>query len=118
MAEHAATRSRGKTASTAGASLDFAFFRCLWQFYHTHHGVIRRSYEALTCKFLDFNNPQMCSMAFLRQPQLESLEIYVFLKEFLGNPKVGEVFKAWCERSGSFGSQPGVAGQEEPQPGH
>ena len=56
-------------------------------------------------------------MAFLRQPQFEALETYVFLKEFLDNAKVEEIFKAWYERSGKFegrkfGSFLGTAGQE------
>ena len=50
--------------------------------------------KELTRKFLDFNNPEKNPKAFLRQPQFEALETYVFLKEFLGNAKVEEIFKA------------------------
>ncbi|WP_027349538.1 TnsA endonuclease N-terminal domain-containing protein [Halotalea alkalilenta] len=106
-----------KTARTASASLDFAFFRFLWQFYKDNRGAIRQNYKELTRKFLDFNNPDKNPKAFLRQPQFEALEVYVFLKEFLGNAKVEEIFKAWYERSGKFegrrfGSFLGTAGQE------
>ncbi|OQD17885.1 type III restriction-modification protein [Burkholderia cenocepacia] len=104
-------------ASSSGASLDFAFFRFLWQFYRDNRGVVRQNYKELTRKFLDFNNPERNPKAFLRQPQFEALETYVFLKEFLGNFKVEEIFKAWYERSGKFegrkfGSFLGTAGQE------
>src|SRR5690606_1126716 len=89
-------------ASTSGASLDFAFFRFLWQFYQSNRGTIRSHYKELTRKFLDFNNPEKNPKAFLRQPQFEALEIYIFLKEFLGNAKVEEIFQAWFEKKGRF----------------
>ena len=108
---------KAKAASTSGASLDFAFFRFLWQFYQDNQGAIRQNYKELTRKFLDFNNPDKNPKAFLRQPQFEALETYIFLKEFFGNAKVEEIFKAWYERSGKFegrkfGSFLGTAGQE------
>lgn len=108
-----ATKHRAKSVS---ASLDFAFFRFLWQFYQTNRGTIRTHYKELTRKFLDFNNPDRNPKAFLRQPQFEALETYIFLKEFLGNTKVEEIFKAWYERSGKFegrkfGTFLGTAGQ-------
>lgn len=115
--KRAATKVSTKAASTSGASLDFAFFRFLWRFYQDNRGAIRQNYKELTRKFLDFNNPEKNPKAFLRQPQFEALETYVFLKEFLGNAKVEEIFKAWYERSGKFegrkfGSFLGTAGQE------
>ncbi|MAB41903.1 MAG: type III restriction endonuclease [Pseudomonadales bacterium] len=115
--KRAATRTSGKVAGSASASLDFAFFRFLWQFYKGNRGAIRQNYKELTRKFLDFNNPEKNPKAFLRQPQFEALETYVFLKEFLGNAKVEEIFKTWYERSGKFegrkyGSFLGTAGQE------
>ncbi|MCL1861883.1 MAG: DEAD/DEAH box helicase family protein [Proteobacteria bacterium] len=108
---------RRASSKSAGATLDFAFFRFLWQFYQDNRGAIRQHYKELTRKFLDFNNPDKNPKAFLRQPQFEALETYVFLKEFLGNAKVEEIFRAWYERSGKFegrkfGSFLGTAGQE------
>jgi hypothetical protein len=93
-----------KAAATAksGASLDFAFFLFLWHFYQVNRGTIRQHYKELTRKFLDFNNPERNPRAFLRQPQFEALETYVFLKEFLGNAKVGEIFQQWFEKQGRF----------------
>lgn len=86
----------------ASAALDFAFFNFLWGFYRANRGTIRVHYKELTRKFLDFNNPDKNPKAFLRQPQYEALEIYIFLKEFMGNAKVEEVFKAWFEKTGRF----------------
>ncbi|WP_414452942.1 DEAD/DEAH box helicase family protein [Citrobacter freundii] len=107
-----------KSLKNAGSSsLDFAFFHFLWQFHQANRGAIRTHYKELTRKFLDFNNPERNPKAFLRQPQFEALETYIFLKEFLGNTKVEAVFKAWFERTGKFegrkfGSFRGTAGQE------
>lgn len=87
---------------TQSASLDFAFFQFLWEFYRGNRGTVRTHYKELTRKFLDFNNPEKNPKAFLREPQFEALEMYVFLKEFMGNAKVEEIFKAWFEKSGRF----------------
>lgn len=111
------TRKTKETATSVAASFDFAFFRFLWQFYQSNKGKVRQNYRELTRKFLDYNDPERNPKAFLRQPQFEALETYVFLKEFLGNAKVEEIFKAWYERSGKFegrqfGSFRGTAGQE------
>lgn len=91
-----------KRATTVSASLDFAFFQFLWEFYRGNRGTIRTHYKELTRKFLDFNNPDKNPKAFLRQPQFEALEVYVFLKEFMDNAKVEEVFKTWFEKTGAF----------------
>ena len=106
-----------KRERPATTSLDMAFYRFLWQFYQSNQGTIRSHYKELTRKFLDFNNPQKNPKAYLRQPQYEALETYVLLKEFLGNAKVEEVFRAWYERTGKFegrqfGSFLGTSGQE------
>ena len=85
--------------------LDFAFFNFLWQFYQNNRGTIRSNYKELTRKFLDFNNPEKNPKAFLRQPQFEALEVYIFLKEFLGNAKVEEIFQQWFEKKGRFAAR-------------
>ncbi|KDB52927.1 hypothetical protein X805_14700 [Sphaerotilus natans subsp. natans DSM 6575] len=91
-----------RATKEVSASLDFAFFQFLWQFYQSNRGTIRSHYKELTRKFLDFNNPDRNPKAFLRQPQFEALETYVFLKEFLGNAKVEEIFQHWFEKKGRF----------------
>lgn len=106
-----------RSAKTVSASLDFAFFQFLWQFYQANRGTIRSHYKELTRKFLDFNNPEKNPKAFLREPQFQALETYVFLKEFLGNAKVEEIFQQWFEKQGRFadrvegGVVSGLAGQ-------
>lgn len=93
-------------------SLDFAFFQALWAFYLAHRGAIRSHYRELTRKYLDYNNPERNPKAFLRQPQFEALEIYIFLKEFLDNAPVHALFKDWCASTGRFAGRAdgGVAG--------
>jgi type III restriction enzyme len=90
-----------RTASRQ-VDLDFAFFTHLWDFYIANRGRIRTCYRDLTKKFLDFNNPDHNPRAFLRQPQFEALEIYVFLKEFLDNAPLHQVFKDWADKTGKF----------------
>ena len=91
-----------RRAKSTSASLDFAFFNFLWGFYRQNRGTIRSHYKELSRKFLDFNNPEKTPKAFLRQPQYEALEIYVFLKEVLANAKVEDIFKDWFEKEGRF----------------
>jgi type III restriction enzyme len=82
-------------------SLDFAFFVHLHQFYQEDRGRIRRQYKDLTKKYLDFNDPSN-SRSFLRQPQFEALEMYVFLKEYLDNSPLHAIFKEWAEMRDRF----------------
>ena len=91
-----------RPSAAQSVSLDFAFFQVLWEFYQSNRGLIRPRYKELTRKYLDFNNPEKNPKAFLRQPQFEALEIYVFLKESLGNAKVEEIFQQWFEKAGMF----------------
>ena len=91
-----------RAAKSVRTSLDFAFFQVLWEFHENHRGAIRSHYKELTRKYLDFNNPERNPKAFLRQPQFEALETYVFLKEFLDNAKVEEIFRQWYEKQGRF----------------
>lgn len=81
---------------------DFAFFQALLNFYTDNKGTIRRRYKQLTKQFLDFNDPELRSDAFLRQPQFEALEIYVFLKEFGNNRHVHGLFREWAKNEGLF----------------
>lgn len=103
-----------KAKKAANVSLDFAFFQVLWQFYQANRGMIRKNQKELTKKFLDHNNPDKNPKAFLRQPQFEALEVYVFLKEFLGNAKIEEIFRDWFEKKGRFASRAegGIQGEQ------
>lgn len=102
-----------KAKKVANVSLDFAFFQVLWQFYQANRGTIRSYQKELTKKFLDHNNPDKNPKAYLRQPQFEALEVYVFLKEFLGNAKIEEIFRDWFEKKGRFASRAegGIVGE-------
>lgn len=81
---------------------EFAFYQQLRFFYNTNRGKIRSRYNSLTRKFLAYNDKNENPDAFLRLPQFEALEMYVFIKEFMGNPQVYEMFDDWRKRQGKF----------------
>lgn len=81
---------------------EFAFYQQLKYFYDSNRGKIRSRYNDLTKKFLAYNDKNENSDAFLRLPQFEALEMYVFLKEFMGNPQVYEMFDDWRNRRDKF----------------
>ena len=81
---------------------DFAFFQALLKFYADNRGKIRQRYKQLTKQILDFNDPDLRVDAYLRRPQFEALEIYVFLKEFGSNAHVHELFEQWARNEGLF----------------
>ena len=80
----------------------FAFFDFLQEFYLNNKGRIRNRYKDLTKKFLDYNDSEKNPHAYLRRPQFEALEMYVFLKEFCGNPQIYDLFDKWFKREGDF----------------
>ena len=88
--------------SKKGFIEDFAFYEQLWYYYDQNRGKIRSRYNALTKKFLAYNDRDENPDAFLRKPQFEALEMYVFIKEFLGNAHMYEIFKDWGEKKGRF----------------
>jgi len=88
-------------AKSKNVALDFAFFTFLWNFYTSNRGRIKRNYRALSKKYLDYNDPSNGN-SFLRQPQYEALEMYVFLKEYLDNAQVHKIFQDWAERKNKF----------------
>ena len=89
-------------ASRSAFQTDFAFYAELWRFYASNRGKVRSRYNDLTRKFLAYNDPTNNTDAFLRPPQFEALEMYVFIKEFLDNRQVYEVFDEWRNREGVF----------------
>ena len=80
--------------------LDFAFFTYLRIFYTENRRRIRTHFRDLSKKFLDFNDPE--PGAFLREPQFEALEMYVFLKEYLDNRHVHQIFADWHTKGNGF----------------
>lgn len=94
--------------SSQAVSLDFAFFTYLYDFYQDNRRHIRSYYRDLTKKFLDYNDPEN-GTSYLRRPQFEALEMYIFLKEFLDNRPVHEIFKHWAEKTGKFAERKAVS---------
>ena len=81
---------------------NFSFHEQLWHYYSVNRGKIRSRYNDLTRKFLAYNDSEENPDAFLRRPQFEALEMYVFIKEFMGNPQVYQMFDDWRKRRDNF----------------
>ena len=81
---------------------NFSFNQQLWYYYTTNRGKIRSRYNDLTRKFLAYNDSEENSHAFLRKPQFEALEMYVFVKEFMNNKQVYEMFDDWRHKRDRF----------------
>ena len=80
----------------------FAFYEQLYRYYQWNRKKIRSHYNDLTRKFLAYNDREDNPEAFLRPPQFEALEIYVFIKEFLDNAQVYEIFDDWRNHRNRF----------------
>ena len=85
-----------------GYDQDFSFNQQLWYYYTTNRGKIRSRYNDLTRKFLAYNDGEENPHAFLRKPQFEALEMYIFVKEFMNNKQVYEMFDDWRHRRDRF----------------
>jgi type III restriction enzyme len=81
--------------------IEFPFYTYLSLFYKQERQKIVSSYKQLTKKFLSFNDPRN-GTAYLRLPQFEALEMYVFLKEFCDNKHLHSIFEDWYYRNGKF----------------
>lgn len=81
---------------------DFSFHEQLWFFYSENRGKIRSRYNDFTRKFLSYNDKDENKNAFLRKPQFEALEMYVFIKEFMNNAQVYELFDDWRNKRNRF----------------
>jgi hypothetical protein len=82
-------------------NIDFIFFNYLRNFYIENRSAIKSLYNAKTKKILDYNNPENKG-AFLRVPQFEALEMYIFLKEYLENIPVFDIFDRWFHKKDVF----------------
>lgn len=89
----------------AKANLDFSFFEYLSSFYGNHKSLIRKNYRDLTKKFLDYNDKTINPEAFLRLPQFEALETYIFLKEFFENKSIQQLVHEWHHKQGRFSEE-------------
>ncbi|MBR6033072.1 MAG: DEAD/DEAH box helicase family protein [Bacteroidaceae bacterium] len=92
---------RGRKKSTT-TTIDFPFYQYLQHFLRTEHKRVYAEFKPLSKKFLNYNNPKENSKAYLRTPQFEALETYVFLKEFCANQKLWQIFEQWYNKNGKF----------------
>lgn len=81
---------------------NFAFYEQLRYYYISNRGKIRSRYNDLTRKFLAYNDREENQSAFLRLPQFEALEMYIFIKEFMNNAQVYEMFDDWRNHRNKF----------------
>ena len=81
---------------------DYPFYQALFEFYEQNKGLIKRNYRQITKKFLDYNDREKRADAYLRKPQFEALEIYVFVKEYLSNMQVKGMFADWYNKRNRF----------------
>ena len=93
-------------------STSFPFFDALKQYYIENRGKIRRNYKDITKKYLDYNDKSINPNAFLRKPQFEALEMYIFLKEFMDNRKVHEIFSLWKDKMDMFSERSYYSSEE------
>lgn len=87
---------------TTTATIDFPFYQYLQYFLRTEHKRVYSAFTPLSKKFLNYNNPKENAKAYLRVPQFEALETYVFLKEFCENQKLWQIFEQWYNKNGKF----------------
>lgn len=94
---------QGWKKKRATVSIEAAFFRELLIFYNVSKKAARKHYSRLTRVILDYNDPENHRPdQFLRKPQFEALEIYIFLKEYLKLKPIYEIFADWYYKKGLF----------------
>jgi len=101
-----------KKGRSGNYSNSFPFFDALKQFYLDNKGKIRRNYKDVSRKYLDYNDKLINPKAYLRKPQFEALEMYVFIKEFMDNKKVHEIFSLWKDKMDMFSERSYYASEE------
>lgn len=90
---------------------DATFYRELLSFYKAHRGAIRGRYHLPTRIILDYNDPDKLRPGqFLRRPQFEALEIYIFLKEYCNLAPVHSIFEHWYHKKEGFEARGNVLG--------
>ena len=90
-----------KKRNQSPIGLDTTFSCELLRFYRENKDSIRSHYRQLTRTLLDYTDPDKQGQ-FLRRPQFEALEIYIFLKEFLKLQSIHEIFSNWYNRRNEF----------------
>ena len=90
-------------------SNDYPFYQALREFYLEKKGQIRKHFKDVSKKILDYNDKNKNPNAFLRLPQFEALEMYVFIKEYLNNQKVKDMFADWYNQKNKFEGRAGFS---------
>lgn len=90
-----------KSKAKKEKQVEFPFYTYLNLFLNQERKKVYATYNILTRKFLQFNNPENAT-AFLRKPQFEALEMYVFLKEYCNNKYLFEIFQNWFRKEHEF----------------
>jgi type III restriction enzyme len=99
---------------TKQQKIDFPFYTYLNLFLTQEKKNIYSKFQPLTRKFLNYNNPENPN-TFLRKPQFEALEMYIFLKEFCGNKYLFEIFKDWFRKENEFEGRSSIGISEKGQ---
>jgi type III restriction enzyme len=81
--------------------IDFPFYLYLRLFIEQERKKVYASFSPLAKKFLNFNSPDNPN-SYLRKPQFEALEMYVFLKEFCSNKFLYQIFEDWFYKKEEF----------------
>ena len=89
-------------AKNADMLLEYSFFNILQDYYNDNKGRVKRNYTDLSRKFLNYNDKEINPNAFLRKPQFEALEMYVFIKEFFNNKQVSSIFEDYMNKQNNF----------------
>lgn len=79
-------------------SIDLSLYHYLYKFYQYNKFSIQKSYRTLSLKLLQYNEEN----GYLRKPQLEALEMYIFLKEFCSNSQVIDIMTSFYHGKGIF----------------
>ncbi len=109
-------------------TLEEAFHPLLWDWYEKNRPVIRANYRGLTQAFLDHNVPMgKVKPPFLREPQAQALELYVFLKERMCDRSAGgrvtrlwpiyEIFENWYTKQTPFAERKPINLETDAQKG-
>ncbi len=102
-----------KAKKDAAIGLDTTFYAELLRFYKAHKGIIRGHYRTLTKSILDYNDPDKPRTGqFLRRPQFEAFEIYVFLKEYAKLRPIHQLFTDWYHKQNGFENRGEVLGMD------
>src|SRR5574344_165843 len=87
---------------TESQTVVYPFYQYLWWFYLDHKVEVRRSYTPITKKILDYAKPESGTQSYLRVPQYEAFEMYVFLKEYLDNPRLADLLSDFISNQGKM----------------